>query len=151
MDEGIQQIKEIYPVGTELKFGNDMITIKSIPIGDIDEIGELLVDLVDKTKEVAKNKKDGGFITKLLVDAMKDNKQGVFRLIHSSTGLDVKEIEKYSVEAFMVLLKMVVKENLDFFTMNVAPQLSSLMELMSEAKATDPMKTAEDGVKPSKP
>jgi hypothetical protein len=127
----MKELLKMFPEKIEVKLGDKVVEIKTIPFGKLPQIADLADKIMNK---VQKNPSNDLGITKAVFEIMKEDFEGVVKGLEITTTLDAKEINEMSLEAATFILSNVIEVNADFLSQKVFPQLKIMSESMAKKK-----------------
>lgn len=126
----LSELSSIFSDGKKLKIGSREVLIKSIAVGDI----PLILDIMTKFFEVApKAKADKAQYKAIITKAVANDFESVIKVLEVTTDLTNEEIKKLNIAAATLIVAEVIKDNADFFQGHVLPVLQGMAQSLNLA------------------
>ena len=126
----MKELKVIFPETLEVKFGEEVVKIKTIPFGKLPYMAELADKVIDK---IQKNAASGDLgIAKAIFEIIKIDFEIIVQALTITTSLKKETIESMSLEAASFILTNVVEVNADFLSQKVFPSLKEMAKTLNK-------------------
>jgi len=126
----MKELKVIFPETLEVKLGEEIVQIKTIPFGKLPYMAELADKVIDK---IQKNAASGDLgIAKAIFEIIKIDFEIIVQALTITTSLSKETIESMSLEAASFILTNVVEVNADFLSQKVFPSLKAMAKTLNK-------------------
>lgn len=127
----MSELKTIFVEGREINVLGTKIIVKTISVGNI----PVVLNLANRIFSIIKDLKSDEKYNTAILKAITEDFEGVLKLIEVTTNLDKEDIPNLNISAMTIILAEVIKENSDFLSLHVMPNLQNLLQGLKKPEA----------------